>query len=53
MRVKVKKQAVVLTTNNKPQVALDMLKLASGSHEELKNLPSNLRERANEILYTK
>lgn len=70
--VRRKKRAVILTTNNEPQVAivsledleriqqakvmqasLDMLKLATESREELKNLPSDLRERANEILYTK
>lgn len=70
--VRLKKRAVVLTTNNKPQAAivsledleriqqakavqasLDMLKLATESREELKSLPSDLRERANEILYTK
>ena len=70
--VKTKKQAVVLTTNNQPQVAivsledletlrqsraiqasLDMLKLANESREELKNLPSDLRGKANEILYGK
>ena len=69
---KTKKQAVVLTTNNQPQVAivsledletlrqsraiqasLDMLKLANESREELKNLPSDLRGKANEILYGK
>lgn len=68
--VKTKKRAVILTTNNKPQVALvsledlekiqqakasaaslDLLKLAIESREELKSLPSNLRKRANEILY--
>lgn len=68
--VKTKKCAVILTTNNKPQVALvsledlekiqqakasaaslDLLKLAIESREELKSLPSNLRKRANEILY--
>lgn len=68
--VKSKKQAVVLTTNDKPQAAiisledlerlkqakalqanLSLLKLASASKEELKNLPADLRERANEILY--
>ncbi len=70
--VKTKKQAVVLTTNNKPQAAivsledlerlqqakatqasLDMLKLATDSKDELKSLPADLRERANEILYSK
>ncbi len=70
--VRLKKRAVVLTTNNEPQAAivsledleriqqakvmqasLDMLKLATESREELKNLPSDLRERANEILYSK
>ncbi len=33
------------------QTALDMLKLATESREELKNLPANLREQADEILY--
>lgn len=70
--VKTKKQAVVLTTHNKPQAAivsledleklrqakamqanLDMLKLAAASKDELKSLPADLRERANEILYGK
>lgn len=70
--VKSKKQAVVLTTNKKPQAAivsledldrlqqakathasLSMLKLAIESKEELKNLPADLRKRANEILYAK
>lgn len=69
--VKVKKRAVILTTNNKPQVALvsledlekiqqakaaaaslDLLKLAIENREELKSLPSDLRKRANEILYS-
>lgn len=31
--------------------SLDLLKLAIESREELKSLPSNLRKRANEILY--
>ena len=35
------------------QGALEMLKLAIESREELKNLPSDLRKRANGILYTK
>lgn len=35
------------------QAALDMLKLAVESREELKVLPADLRERANEILYAK
>lgn len=35
------------------QAALDMLKLAIDNKQELKSLPSDLRERANEILYTK
>jgi PHD/YefM family antitoxin component YafN of YafNO toxin-antitoxin module len=35
------------------QASLDMLKLATESREELKNLPADLRERADEILYTK
>lgn len=35
------------------QASLDMLKLAVESREELKNLPADLRERANEILYAK
>lgn len=68
--VKSKKQAVVLTTNNKPQAAivsledldklqqvkaaqasLDMLKLATRSRKQLKSLPTDLREKADEILY--
>ena len=70
--VKVKKHAVVLTTNKKPQAAivsledldriqqakamqssLDILKLATESKEELKNLPADLRQRADKILYSK
>ncbi|OGE09247.1 hypothetical protein A3A60_02205 [Candidatus Curtissbacteria bacterium RIFCSPLOWO2_01_FULL_42_26] len=70
--VKTKKNAIVLTTNKKPQAAivsledldriqqaramqasLDMLKLATESREELKSLPADLRQRANEILYSK
>ena len=35
------------------QTSLDMLKLAAENREELKNLPADLRNRANEILYTK
>lgn len=35
------------------QASLDMLKLAAESREELKSLPVDLRERANEISYTK
>ena len=35
------------------QASLDMLKLATESKEELKDLPPDLRQRANEILYTK
>lgn len=35
------------------QGALDMLKLATENRKELKSLPADLRERANEILYTK
>ena len=35
------------------QASLDMLKLAAENREELKNLPADLRNRANEILYTK
>ena len=35
------------------QASLDMLKLATESKEELKSLPADLRERANEILYGK
>ncbi len=35
------------------QAALEMLKLASESREELKSLPVDLRDRANKILYTK
>jgi len=33
------------------QSALEMLKLAAKSREELKSLPADLREKANEILY--
>lgn len=33
--------------------SLDMLKLAVENREELKRLPADLRERANEILYTR
>lgn len=33
------------------QAALDMLKLANESREDLKSLPKDLRERTNEILY--
>lgn len=33
------------------QASLDMLKLANESRKELKSLPADLRERANEILY--
>lgn len=35
------------------QAALNMLKLALDNKEELKSLPADLRERADEILYTK
>lgn len=35
------------------QASLELLKLAIESKEELKNLPSDLRQRANEILYSK
>ena len=35
------------------QASLDMLKLAAENREELKNLPADLRQRANEILYSK
>lgn len=35
------------------QASLDMLKLANESREELKSLPSDLRVKANEILYNK
>ena len=71
-RVKAKKGAVVLTTNNKPQAAiisledlaklqqtkamqgsLEILELAEENRDELKNLPADLRERANELLYSK
>lgn len=70
--VKTNKQPVILTTNEKPQVAivsledldrlkaakvsqaaLDMLKIAAESKEELKSLPANLREQADEFLYGK
>lgn len=33
------------------QASLDMLKLAAESKEELKKLPADLREKADEILY--
>ncbi len=70
--VKAKKNAVVLTTNNKPQVAIvsledlerlqrtkaeqgtaEMLKFIEEHKEELKELPANLREIADDILYSK
>ena len=35
------------------QASLDMLKLATESREELKSLPADLRQRANEIVYSK
>lgn len=35
------------------EASLDMLKLAVESREELKSLPADLRDRANEVLYTK
>ena len=35
------------------QASLDMFKLATENREELKSLPANLRQRANEILYSK
>lgn len=35
------------------QSALDMLKLAAENREELKNLPADLRDKANKILYTR
>ena len=35
------------------QASLDMLKLAVESKEELKDLPADLRDLANEILYSK
>lgn len=68
--VKTNKQPMVLTSKNKPQVAivslqdleriqkskavaasLEILKLAEESREELKNLPADLRLKADEILY--
>ncbi len=68
--VKLNKQTVILTTNEKPQAAIvsledlerlksakasqtvvDMLKLAHENRGELKSLPANLREQADEILY--
>lgn len=42
-----------LKASKASQAALDMLKLASESREELKSLPKDLRERANDVLYTK
>lgn len=35
------------------QTSLDMLKLAIENRDELKSLPADLRQRANDILYTK
>lgn len=35
------------------QASLDMLKLAIENKQELKDLPADLRERVDEILYTK
>ena len=35
------------------QVGLDMLKLAADNREELRSLPVDLRDRANELLYAK
>lgn len=35
------------------QAALEMLTLAHDTRKELKNLPANLRDKANEILYSK
>lgn len=35
------------------QSAIDMLKLATENREQLKSLPADLRDRANEILYAK
>lgn len=70
--VKTKKQAVVLTTNNRPQAAIvsledleriqqakaqqgtiEMLNFVEEHKEELKGLPANLREIADDILYGK
>lgn len=70
--VKTKKRAIVLTTNNKPQVAIvtledlekiqqtktaqgasEMLKFVEEHKEDLKQLPANLREIADDILYGK
>ncbi len=70
--VKNKKEAVVLTTNKKPQVALvsledlerlqrskatqsnfNLLELALKNKKDLKNLPADLRKRANDILYNR
>jgi len=42
-----------LTRAKTKLAALEMLKLASDNKEELKNLPANLRDKANEIIYTK
>lgn len=68
--VKTKKNAVILTTNKKPQAAIvsledleriqqakaqqgtsEMLKFVEEHKAELKQLPANLRIKANEILY--
>lgn len=70
--VKTKKNAVILTTNNKPQAAIvsledlerlqqvkaqqgisEMLKFVEEHKAELKRLPANLREIADDILYGK
>lgn len=70
--VKRKKQAVVLTTNKKPQAAIvsledlerlqqakalqgtsEMLKFVEDHKAELKTLPENLREIADDIIYGK
>ena len=42
-----------LNATKRTLAALDMLKLAAENKEELKSLQADLRERANEILYTK
>lgn len=71
-KVKTKKHAVILTTNDKPQAAIisledlekiQQIKLQQGTNEmlkfveehqaELKTLPANLREIADDILYGK
>ena len=71
-QVKTKKNAVILTTNNKPQAAIvsledleklqqtkaeagivETLKFIKEHKEDLSQLPANLRQIADDILYAK